>query len=284
MKKFISSLTITSCFFLFNSLLQPSAGLAVYEKSKQPATEYFDTETSNYIFTNDWSYEGNTGPEYWGKINPNYASCSKGAKQSPVNIDLSKINKSTSSTMDLDITIQYRPSIVNTINTGFTIQANPTTKNNRLVLNGNEYTLQQFHFHTPSEHTINGQHGKMELHLVHQDKSGKIAVIGILIKEGTVHQTLNQIWNDLPKRKSKEAITSLRPLHLNQLLPKNQTFFYYEGSLTTPPCTEGVQWIVFKSPIEMSKSQIQTFQEIFPDNHRPTQPINDREILMKKLD
>lgn len=281
MKRPISLIALSLCLLFHSPIIQAEELLyhAKYDRFNQV---YCSVENATTIPSNHWSYEGNTGPINWGGLNPAYRACSNGLKQSPINIDFSKVKVLKDSAKPLSIL--YQPTPVDVLNTGNTIQAHLTNDQNRLNLNGNQYTLQQFHFHTPSEHKLNGKHQEMELHLVHQDENGKIAVLGILITEGSKHKTLDEIWKVLPAQKTKDAIAINQPLQLNDLLPKNQTFFLYEGSLTTPPCTENVHWVVFKESIEMSKSQIEAFQKIFPDNHRPIQPINDRDIFMKKVD
>ncbi|WP_428908173.1 carbonic anhydrase [Niallia sp. Krafla_26] len=276
MKKIIFIFTI----FLYLMFFTNSIDRKTVSASNLTPIRINDHTDGSYISSINWSYKGKTGPMYWSKLDSTYKACSKGMRQSPINFDLSKVKKVKGSSLNLHI--HYQPTTVNVTNTGSTIQAEPITDYNRLVLNGHEYFLQQFHFHTPSEHTLNGQHQELELHLVHQDKSGKLAVVGVFINEGAAINTLNSIWGILPEEKTKEAKVVNHPIHLNHLLPEDPSFFYYEGSLTTPPCTEGVQWVVFKKPIEMSKSQIQSFQEIFPYNSRPIQPINNRDIFMKK--
>ena len=162
-----------------------------------------------------------------------------------------------------NIEIQYEPASFSLVNNGHTVQANATELSNGIIVEGQEYQLVQFHFHTPSEHQFNGQHYDMELHLVHQDINGKLAVLGVMIQEGKENENLASVWGDLPKEETENEIPINEPINLQNLLPEDQSSFHYNGSLTTPPCTEEVKWIVFKQPIEMSKEQIQAFQEIF---------------------
>jgi carbonic anhydrase len=223
-----------------------------------------------------WSYTGDTGPEHWGELDPAYSACAKGSEQSPINIEFSQVKK----TKKLEsVQIKYEPTPFSLENTGYTIQANAMTESNSILVEGNEYKLVQLHFHTPSEHQFNGQNADMELHLVHKDGNGKIAVLGVMIQKGEENEQLSSIWDVLPKEETDKPITLKEPINLQALLPQDQMSFHYNGSLTTPPCTEGVKWVVFKQPIEMSKEQIQAFQKIFPDNHRPVQPLKGREIM-----
>ena len=223
-----------------------------------------------------WSYEERTGPEYWGKLAASNAVCAQGSEQSPINIVSSQVIE------DKKIggkQITYMPTTFTLHNNGHTIQANAITEKNRIVVEGKEYKLAQFHFHTPSEHQLNGQYYDLEIHFVHKDESGNLAVLGVMIQEGRENETLEVIWNSLPKEASKKDVSEKYLIHLPALLPQNQMSFHYDGSLTTPPCTEEVRWIVFEQPIEMSKEQIKAFQQIYTNNHRPIQPLNEREII-----
>lgn len=223
-----------------------------------------------------WSYDEDTGPEQWGKLDNANLACTNGSEQSPINIELPQAKGNEKRE---DIQIQYEPTTFSLINNGHTVQANAVTESSSIVIEGNEYMLDQFHFHTPSEHQFNGENYDMELHLVHQDANGKLAVLGLMIKEGKENENLASVWEVLPQEETEKDIPVKDPIDVQALLPQDQTSFYYNGSLTTPPCTEEVTWMVFKQPIEMSNTQIQAFQEIFPDNHRPVQSLNKREII-----
>ena len=223
-----------------------------------------------------WSYEGATGPESWGELDEQYAACVNGSEQSPINIELSEAE--TNKTIE-EVNIQYEPTTFSVINNGHTIQANTASVTNKIILDETEYQLVQFHFHTPSEHRFNGQPYEMELHLVHQNESGELAVLGLMIQEGNMNEYLQPVWAALQEEITEEDISLSEPVQLQTLLPKDQTFLHYNGSLTTPPCTEEVEWIILEQPIELSQEQIQVFQQIFPDNHRPIQPLNEREVI-----
>ena len=223
-----------------------------------------------------WSYEGATGPGSWGELDQQYAACVNGSEQSPINIELSEAE--TNKTIE-EVNIQYEPTTFSVINNGHTIQANTATVTNKIILDETEYQLVQFHFHTPSEHQFNGQPYEMELHLVHQNESGELAVLGLMIQEGSMNEYLQPVWAALQEEITEEDISLSEPVQLQTLLPKDPTFLHYNGSLTTPPCTEEVEWIILEQPIELSQEQIQVFQQIFPDNHRPIQPLNEREVI-----
>lgn len=228
-----------------------------------------------------WSYEGETGPQHWGELDSSFSACKYGAKQSPINIEFSQV-KAKGKFVYLDIRYHKLPYTL--INNGHSIQANVKTSSNRIIIGGKEYRLVQFHFHTPSEHTFNRSYYDMELHLVHQAGNGSIAVLGVMIKEGKKNEVLAPAWEIMPKEKTEEEIIMKESINIKELLPTNKILYHYMGSLTTPPCSENIKWFLYQKPIEMSQDQIEQFQNIFPDNHRPIQPLNGREIVPIKSD
>lgn len=218
-----------------------------------------------------WTYEGEEGPSRWGELSPDYASCSGGLAQSPIDIS----NPETKGTANL--VFHYLPSKINILNNGHTVQVN-YDPGSYIELDNIRYDLTQFHFHAPSEHSINGQLFDAELHLVHKSADGKLAVVGILIKSGAENPAFTTTWENLPFTK-----TLVRPLSLEvdatALLPAGQEVYGYSGSLTTPPCTEGVKWNVMAAPIEMSATQLFVFSNVFEGNNRPVQPLNGRTFI-----
>ncbi|MEH7342325.1 carbonic anhydrase family protein [Bacillus sp. JJ1532] len=232
------------------------------------------------VHTAHWSYEGETGPEHWGDINPDYAVCTNGKEQSPINIQTSQVIEDDK-IANLDI--NYKPTRFSLSNNGYTIQGNPSTLDNSFVVDNKEYKLAQFHFHTPSEHQFNGQNFDMELHFVHKDANNQLAVLGLMIKEGASNIYLEKAWNVIPTEETTKDVKLTKPIDLMSLLPKNKDSFRYNGSLTTPPCSEAVIWAVLEEPIEMSKEQIDKFRNIFPDNHRPVQSLNEREVKKVRI-
>lgn len=227
--------------------------------------------TSNIVADSskvEWSYEGVTGPEHWGDLSSEFGMCSDGSNQSPV--PLKNQGKKTDSTM----TFHYQTFVPTIVNNGHTIQVD-VPEGSYALIGGEQYNLLQFHFHTPSEHTYNGKYLDMEVHLVHQNKQGNLAVIGMFIKEGAANKSLDPIFNNLPAFQEK-PVTSGGKITLSSLLNKNNKYMAYDGSLTTPPCTEGVKWYVFDKPVKLTRTQIDAFKDIFPNNSRPVQPINDR--------
>ena len=217
-----------------------------------------------------WSYHGETGPEHWHALNPEFKQCGVGERQSPIDIR-------DGIPVELDpIQFDYKLSAFRVIDNGHTVQVN-VESGNRIVVNGRRYDLVQFHFHRPSEERLNGKQFDMVAHLVHKDLEGKLAVVAVLIEEGKGHPIVQQIWNNLPLEKRTEQ-AGLQGLDLIQLLPQDRRYVTYMGSLTTPPCSEGVLWMVLKTPVSVSPQQIAIFSRLYPMNARPVQPVRDRLI------
>jgi carbonic anhydrase len=218
-----------------------------------------------------WTYEGEEGPEHWGELDPSFASCSGGTQQSP--IDVAQVEGS-----DLaDLEFTYAPvSPLHIINNGHTVQVN-VPAGNSIVVDGTTYELIQFHFHTPSEHAIGGRAEAMELHLVHRAQDESLAVVGLFLKEGAEHATLKPVFEAMPVMAGPEQEVA-GTVDLPSMLPLTRTTFRYMGSLTTPPCTEGVHWILFTEPAEVSAAQIEAYHKIFELDARPVQPLNDRTV------
>lgn len=217
-----------------------------------------------------WSYEGISGPDYWSSIDASYEACGKGKKQSPINIDQQNLKETNSLIMKIqygmdDFTIKEKP---------HTLEVVSKTKNSSILINEKEYKLDSFHFHTPSEHQVGGKAFDMEFHFVHQSEDGNLAVMTVFANAGEENALLKEIW-DIYNSSEKE----IKNIELINFLPSKKEAYNYIGSLTTPPCTEGVQWIIFEEPIELSETQIAAFKNLFGHNNRPIQPLNDRENL-----
>lgn len=217
-----------------------------------------------------WSYHGETGPEHWHRLKPEFHLCGSGQRQSPIDIR-------DGIPVELDpIQFEYKLSAFRVIDTGHTVQVN-LEPGNRILVNGRRFDLLQFHFHRPSEEKLDGKQFEMVAHLVHKDLEGKLAVVAVLIDEGKAHPLVQQVWNNLPLEKHTEQ-PGLSGLDPSQLLPEQRQYVTYMGSLTTPPCTEGVLWMVLKQPVTLSRQQIGIFSRLHPMNARPTQPTGDRLI------
>jgi carbonic anhydrase len=219
-----------------------------------------------------WTYEGAEGPDEWGTLDNSFATCSTGHAQSPIN--LTKAQK-----IDLtDIKFNYKPSTLNIFNNGHTIQV-AYDAGSTIVYNEIEYKLLQFHFHHPSEHTIDGKAFDMELHLVHQAANGDLAVVGVMIQQSDKdNPAFASMFDKLPATAGTPQPTS-QTIDVNKLLPDSRLYDTYVGSLTTPPCSEGVRWLVLTTPVSLSAKQIDEFAHLFELNARPVQPINNRDLL-----
>jgi carbonic anhydrase len=220
-----------------------------------------------------WSYEGRTGPDHWGELSSDYVLAKTGRRQSPVDIVRSKAIPKDGAPLD----VSYESTSLEILNNGHTIE-DEYHDGGMLVLDGRQYHLAQFHFHSPSEHTIDGKHAPMELHLVHKDAGGSLAVIGVLIQEGRAHPELNVLWPHLPKEPGRKVSVPGVMADASKLLPGSLASYRYTGSLTSPPCSEDVSWVVLQQPIEASPEQIAAFRKLIHGNNRPTQPLNGRTI------
>jgi carbonic anhydrase len=220
-----------------------------------------------------WSYEGESGPEHWGDLSPDFAACAKGVEQSPVDIPAgAPLNPA-------DIAISYQPSAVNIFNNGHTIQVN-YDQGSSITLDGISYNLVQFHFHAASEHAIGGAHEPMEIHFVHRNAQGGLAVIGVLLKAGAENAAYAPVLQNLPAHESQPAPVAGATVDASKLLPAQRDYWRYNGSLTTPPCSEGVKWLVMHTPVELSDAQIAAFTTIFKNDERPVQPFGSRMFLV----
>ena len=219
-----------------------------------------------------WSYSGKEGPNEWGKLDSNYAACSSGQRQSPINIKGAK-------TADLPtLKFDYNVAPLNIIDNGHTIQVNYPA-GSTLTVGEKTFTLKQFHFHHPSEERINGHGYDLVAHLVHADAEGHLAVVAVLFSKGSANTVISSVWQNFPTEKSKAVDVSGVTLNAKDLLPADHGYYTFAGSLTTPPCSEGVTWYVLKNPMTLSEAQVAAFAKLYPRNARPVQPANGREIL-----
>jgi carbonic anhydrase len=220
-----------------------------------------------------WSYAGETGPQAWSKINPDFGTCGKGNRQSPINIDEAMTLKGPAETLQFN----YQPSNGTVINNGHTIQVD-VQGDNWLTVRGTEFKLLQFHFHHPSEERVNSRGSAMVAHLVHKSAAGQLAVLAVLLDPGELNTLINTVWTYMPLDKGDSVRMPKDLLNLNELLPADQRYYQFMGSLTTPPCTEGVLWMVLKQPTAIAREQIKLFSQLFPNNARPVQPTNGRAV------
>ena len=234
-----------------------------------------------------WGYGAKNGPAVWGQLNQEYILCGKGTHQSPIDI----VNPTPTELPP--ISYEYHPATgVNIQHNGHTIEV-AYPEGSGIQIDGTDYQLLQFHFHAPSEHTVAGKPFDIEMHLVHKSEDGNLAVVGLLIESGRHHPAFDPIWSRLPSTPLETQRIENGVIDLDLLLmlsPNGQipdeavrafpSTYRYNGSLTTPPCSEGVKWIMLTTPVEMSESQIAAFKAIIHGNNRPVQPLNGRELLI----
>jgi carbonic anhydrase len=219
-----------------------------------------------------WSYSGATGPTHWGSEDAAFAACGTGKQQSPINIE-----KAVSESLP-PIEFDYRPIPLTVTDTGHSYQVNAPAGSGGIVIGGERYELVQFHFHRPSEEAIRGQHAPMVVHIVHKNAKDELAVVAVLIRQGAPNAFLKPVFDHFPAKGAPESSVGGATLMLTELLPKQRGYYSFDGSLTTPPCSEHVRWFVLKSPAEASARQVQQFALRYPHNARPLQPLNDRTV------
>jgi carbonic anhydrase len=234
-----------------------------------------DTETETETDAADaaareatWSYSGQTGPESWGELSEDYATCETGESQSPINVVPGEATEAELPPLEF----AYGSAEFSLEDTGYSYKATPSGEHT-LTVGEDSYRLLQFHEHTPSEHDIAGDSFPMEVHFVHQNEAGELAVVGVMIQEGSE----NAAWSNLVDAVDGGA-ESFSTGDLASLLPSDRSYFTYPGSLTTPPCSEGVRWIVLEEPVSMSAEQLALFREAHGQTDRPTQPLEGRQV------
>jgi carbonic anhydrase len=244
-----------------------------------------------------WDYGNEEGPATWAELSPEYAQCGVGRRQSPINLtnstgspedDLANRDTSGSSRISFDyraspIRVLRQSSVVDVLNSGHTIQVNPEGES-VLDLEGERFRLVQYHFHAPSEHTLDGRRFPMEMHVVHQSDPGDLAVVGVFIRKGAIHPTVTKLWQQIPDKQGMVEHHEDVTVAPGKLLPDTIHTYQYSGSLTTPPCSENVRWLVIAESIEFSPEQIETFENLYAGNNRPLQPLNDRTIRLNRVD
>jgi carbonic anhydrase len=223
----------------------------------------------------EWDYGKEHGPRHWGEIKSDFASCGAGKAQSPVDIRNAVPSKLA------PIKFDYHASPLHIIDNGHTVQVN-YAPGSSITVGDQRYELVQFHFHKPSEEKINGKGFPMVAHLVHKNAAGDLAVVAVLLKQGSANPVVGKLWANLPAEKEKEKVAEKVSVNAAQLLPKNHAYYTFPGSLTTPPCSEGVTWFVLVNPNELSGEQIARFGRIYSGNARPTQALNGRVIKVSQ--
>jgi carbonic anhydrase len=215
-----------------------------------------------------WSYDGDKGPANWSSIDPTFTACNKGKAQSPLNLTWKKPGKTPPR---LDFSYSASTATIENTNNALTVKL---TGSNQLLLNGKVFALERIEFHSPSEHQLSKTPLTMEMELIHKAIEGnKMAVVSVFAIEGKENPLFNEIW--------AQAATPQTPFQMDasRVIPPNKTYYRYQGSLTTPPCTEGVEWVVFNTPMELSPEQIAAYRSKFAPNSRPLQSPNGRKVM-----
>jgi carbonic anhydrase len=219
-----------------------------------------------------WSYSGATGPKHWGSEDAAFAVCATGRHQTPINIETA-VSESLP-----PLEFDYRPIPLTVTDTGHSFQVNAPAGSGGITIAGERYELIQFHFHRPSEEAIRGHHQAMVAHLVHKNAKDELAVVAVLIRQGDPSAFLKPVFDHFPAKGVSESSVAGETLQLTELLPTQRGYYTFDGSLTTPPCSEHVRWFVLTSPVQASAGQVQQFATRYPHNARPIQPLNDRTV------
>ncbi len=219
-----------------------------------------------------WQYgRGHGGPAHWGELSSEYATCGVGKLQSP--IDIQRARKAALPPIRFD----YQPGTPKVVNNGHTIQVTPPPGSS-IAVGDHRYDLLQFHFHAPSEEAISGKRAPLVAHLVHRDADGKLAVVAVLFDVGPRNAALDPVFAHLPAEPHTEVTLDDVELDPGGMLPAKRGYYEFEGSLTTPPCTEGVRWLVLQRHSTVSQEELAAFRKLYPDNARPLQPLNGRTV------
>ncbi|OOG81593.1 hypothetical protein B0E41_17750, partial [Hydrogenophaga sp. A37] len=220
-----------------------------------------------------WAYEGEYGPDKWASVKPEFNACAVGKRQSPVHIQEAGTLQGPAEPLEFN----YRPSGGSVVNNGHTIQVD-LEPGNTLSVRGSTYQLLQFHFHHPAEEKVNHKGFSMVAHLVHKNDEGQLAVVAVLIDPGAANELIHKVWTHMPLDSGDRVPLPAALIDMRGLLPQDQRYYQFMGSLTTPPCTEGVLWNVIKAPVTVSREQLRLFAQLFPMNARPVQALNGRVV------
>lgn len=234
---------------------------------EQPVAVEAPSATASSSTPPHWAYVGEAGPDHWGELASEFSTCATGTSQSPINLPSDAAAEAD------DLVLTYSPVGEEATDTGHTLQldAQPGAG---LTYNGVEYTLQQMHYHDPSEHTVDGSAAPVEFHFVHKDAEGNLLVIGVLGVAGEENPAFDPLIDAARAGGTPESAT----IDVQSMMPSSLQHFAYTGSLTTPPCSEGVQWLVMQAPVEVSQEQIDTLTGLYEGNNRPAQPLNERAV------
>jgi carbonic anhydrase len=243
-----------------------------------------DQEMSSDTVSGDvhWGYEGAEGPANWARLDPSFATCGSGVEQSPIDLTGSVPDSEVLRPHEVTETIltpSQRAHVMDIIDNGHTIQITNDIPM-KVELEGTDYELVQYHFHAPSEHQIDGEHAPLEVHFVHQSAGGGLAVLGVLVEEGAHDPLWEFVLAELPDGPDDERHLEDLDLELEEFLPLPKRYYRYEGSLTTPPCSEGVHWAVMAEKRQISAAQMAEIVSHLHDNNRPVQPLGNRALRL----
>jgi len=227
-----------------------------------------------------WGYDGEEGPGHWADLSPDFALCGSGVEQSPINLTgaVPIVDAGLEMRFGTEVlTLEQRARVMDLVDNGHTIQITNDVPM-ALDIDDVHYELVQFHFHSPSEHTIDGEHAPLEVHFVHKSAAGELAVTGILVEEGEYDVLWEPVISAMPNDVSGSRHLEDLDLDMSELQPLPRRYYRYHGSLTTPPCSEGVQWIVMAEKRQISPDQMDAVVSRLHDNNRPVQPLGDRQI------
>ncbi len=246
------------------------AAAAVGQRSGTPAMRGDKQEQAPQL---PWSYSGDAGPQAWGKLKPEFATCGSGQRQSPIAID----DKTALSGPAEPLTLEYKASNGSVVHTGRTLQVDVQGEN-YLTVRGTRYKLVRMDFQQPAEEIVNGKSFAMGVHLLHRSDDGQQAMLAVLLEPGETSPLVDQVWTYVPLDVQDRVAFPPGGINVASLVPQDQRYYQFFGSLTAPPCTEGVLWMVMRQPMTLSASQLRLFTQLFPNNARPVQPVNDRVV------
>jgi len=228
--------------------------------------------------TPHWTYDGHGGAAHWAELDKSFETCKLGRHQSPIDIVTKGVKPAAGDVKP--VAFAYAAGAGEVVNNGHTIQVN-LPASGAITLDGTEYKLLQFHFHTPSEEKVDGKAYPLVAHLVHKSAEGKLAVVAVLFKQGRENATLKPVFARLPAKEG-DKVALEGTIDVGALLPADHAYFSFPGSLTTPPCSEEVRWQVLKTPVEISGTQLAAFRKLYRMNARPVQPLNERQVVLVK--
>jgi carbonic anhydrase len=256
-------------FTMFNTLIASTGLLA---RAIVVIAFCVGVETHAAEAAHHWTYSGETGPEHWGSEDPSFATCGIGKHQSPIDIEKTLVK-------DLpELKFDYKDVPLKVTDTGHSFQVNAGAGSGGFSVGADHYDFVQVHFHEPSEELVHGKQYSMVAHLVHKNAKGELAVVAVLIRTGKTNDFLQPIFDDFPAKGTTESVVAGQTVNVGRLLPEHHGYFTFDGSLTTPPCSEGVRWFVLKAPVEASVAQLTEFRTRYAHNNRPTQPLNARVV------